>query len=157
MDNSTCIFCARAHCSHCRLLADGSRWPNKINFGTRSSLPQRRELLASRSSTKIYNITATGHASITANLVSGYFLVSSIKTLKSENPELEDALKTIAGYVESLGASETNEAFNNFNKNVRDKSSNGTLRTLWNEVVRLLPDAVKITDATVAISKHLGA
>jgi hypothetical protein len=77
--------------------------------------------------------------------------------LSRDDPKLEAALQTIAGYVSQLGSDQAKAAFNDFNKNVKDKSSAGTLRALWKEAIALLPDAVKITEAAVAIGKVLGA
>ncbi|WP_334385609.1 hypothetical protein [Bradyrhizobium sp. AZCC 2262] len=103
-----------------------------------------------------YNITASGHGTVTTNVVSGDFLNHSIQELKKDDPKLEDALETIAGYIESHGTEASKAIFNDFNKNVSEKSSSGTLRALWREIVDLLPDAIKVTDAAVTIGKHFG-
>jgi hypothetical protein len=103
-----------------------------------------------------YNISATGHGTVTTTVVSGDLLNGSIQTLTKDDPKLEDALQKIAGYIENLGSVESKVAFNDFNKNVREKSSAGTTRALWREVISLLPDAVKATEAAITIGKHFG-
>jgi hypothetical protein len=106
---------------------------------------------------QVFNISASGHATVNSTVVSGDLLNDSIKELSRDDPKLEAALQTIAGYVSQLGSDQAKAAFNDFNKNVKDKSSAGTLRALWKEAIALLPDAVKITEAAVAIGKVLGA
>ena len=96
-------------------------------------------------------ITAQGNVNLEQNVIHGDYLKDAIKEFKDESPTLEDQLLILAGYIKKIDNKEVNEAFNELNKSVTNKSSKFVVKSIWNGLVSILPDAVKLSDACVQI------
>ncbi len=103
-----------------------------------------------------YNTIASGNAHVEQNVINGDYLRDSAKIMKKNGIELEDAILIFAGYLDNLELSEAKQAFNDLNRNMKEKSSKVTLGGIWKGILEIVPDAVKLSEAALAISKFFG-
>jgi len=89
--------------------------------------------------------------------VGGHIISSEVKTsivqLEPEQPEVAEALKTIVGYVSQQKNAEAGEALTNLSEAISNKQKPSQIKAYWNELVRILPDAAKLTEAANTIVK----
>lgn len=88
-----------------------------------------------------------------ATIVNKSIIVNSFNSLNERNPELAQALKQLAGYVEASGDKNAGEAFDNLVEAVDNSEKPSVIRAFWNDLVNIMPDVEKVGTAAVAITK----
>ena len=80
-------------------------------------------------------------------------LKDSLNTTHSENPVLGEALITLLGHVTDHGDGEAKEAYGNLQESIESNDKPSRVKAFWNELVRVLPSAAKLTGAAATITK----
>lgn len=96
--------------------------------------------------------TIIAHAG--ATVVNRSIVVNSFNALKDSEPELADALKVLAGFVENSKNSEAAEALGNLTEAIgKSDRKPSQVRAYWNELVRILPGVTALAAAVTAVTK----
>ena len=90
-----------------------------------------------------------------STIVNRSLLANSLNKISSKyGNEVENALEQIASHIEQLGNGESAELLNGFSQEINNEKPNHTvLKTLWDGLVRSLPDVAKVSTAIATISK----
>jgi hypothetical protein len=105
---------------------------------------------------RIIRITiGAGAKDININTGSGDNLVGAVKKVETYSPELAKALTTIAGALEPVKNEEVQKTFDAMNKKIAGGEDKFTIKALWNQLLSLVPDLTKMTDAAGTIAKFL--
>jgi hypothetical protein len=90
--------------------------------------------------------------------ISGRNIVGAVNAMPSDNDKiLENAISELAGYVKTLKDDEVTASYNDFTKSVSEKASKRSQKSLWNSLVDILPDFVKISDAVVKLTSYFNS
>jgi hypothetical protein len=81
-------------------------------------------------------------------------LIESLNRVDNDT-QLADALQVVAGIVQNSGNALAIQTLNEFNKKIAAKDSKITLRALWDQPVKLVPDVVAIGGAASKIIEFL--
>lgn len=79
-----------------------------------------------------------------------------MNTVASQDSNLSDALKIIAGFVEKTNNREAADLLNEFNKKIADGDSKITLKSIWKNIVSTVPDIVTLGEFVAKIYAYLG-
>jgi hypothetical protein len=91
-----------------------------------------------------------------ATIIDRSTLIESMNSIKQEDASLADSLQVLAGVVHNSNDPQAIETLNEFNKKVAQRESKITLRALWDQIVKLVPDVATIGEATLRIMRYLG-
>ncbi len=83
-------------------------------------------------------------------------LRNSMNTLSQQDENLSEALKIIAGFVEKAQNREAADLLNEFNKKIVSGENKITLKSIWKNLVSVVPDIVTLGEAVAKIYAFLG-
>jgi hypothetical protein len=82
-------------------------------------------------------------------------LVESMNSIKHVDSSLADSLQVLAGVVQNSNDTRAIETLNEFNRKIAQRENKITLRALWEQLVKLVPDVATIGEATLRIIRYL--
>jgi hypothetical protein len=104
---------------------------------------------------RVRDIKATGHVVMAGDgttVIIGSDISHSYNVVRNNDPALADALQTISGAVENLGNKEAGLAWERFVKQAVGERDKTVLSALWDKVVKLVPDVIKLVESVAKIA-----
>jgi hypothetical protein len=101
------------------------------------------------------DIKATGHVVMAGDgtiVIIGSDISHSFNVVRNNDPALADALQTISGAVEKSGNKEAGLAWERFVKQAVGERDKTVLSALWDKVVKLVPDVIKLVESVAKIA-----
>lgn len=88
-----------------------------------------------------------------ATVINRSVLINSLNAVKEDDPELADAITTVAGFIAKSGNNDAADIFKDLVSAIGDKPRRPTLiKASWNLLVNTLPDVAKLSTAVAAIT-----
>jgi hypothetical protein len=103
----------------------------------------------------VRDIKATGHVVMAGDgstVIIGSDISNSFNVVRNNDPALADALQTISGAVEKSGNKEAGLAWERFMKQAVGERDKTVLSALWDRVVKLVPDVIKLVESVAKIA-----
>jgi hypothetical protein len=106
-------------------------------------------------------IIATGSSTIISNspgasVINSSDLRNAIVSRYSQEADLTESLTVIAGFLSASKNEAAIEYFNEFSKKLSEGDSKLTLKSLWKQIVEIVPGVVKLGEAALKIAHFLG-
>ena len=83
-------------------------------------------------------------------------IASDLINSMNQNPDIADALKVVAGFVQDSGSEEAKKCFNELIKRSNNSDDKVVAGALWERLVKLLPSLSSLADAFVKLSTYFG-
>jgi hypothetical protein len=83
-------------------------------------------------------------------------IASELINSMNHNPDIADALKVVAGFVQDSGSEEAKKCFNELIKRSNNSDDKVVAGALWERLVKLLPSLSSLADAFVKLSSYFG-
>jgi hypothetical protein len=105
-------------------------------------------------SVRVGELKAEGHVVMAgegAVVIIDSTVTNSFNAIKRDDPVLADALQTVTGAIEKSGNKDAGQAWARFMKELSGERDKSVLSSLWDRVVKLVPDIASLVESAAKI------